>query len=47
MEKLEEFLDLPNQERDEMGRQGRLKMEREFDRNIIVKHYLDEINKAG
>ena len=37
------FLNLTHEEKEEMGRQGRKKMESEFDRNIILKAYQEEI----
>lgn len=37
------FLKLPHEIKEEMGRQGRKKMESEFDRNIILKAYQEEI----
>lgn len=39
------FLSMSVEERAEMGRKARIKMEREFDRKIVVDAYLDEINK--
>ena len=41
IEKTEKFMQLTPQEREEMGKCGREKMEREFDRNIVVQKYLD------
>ena len=41
--KLEDFLSLSNTQREEMGRMGRMKMEREFDRQIVVDAYLKAI----
>lgn len=35
------FLALPYQEKEKMGRAGRLKMEKEFNRQIIVKRYME------
>ncbi|WP_137655287.1 glycosyltransferase family 4 protein, partial [Bifidobacterium moukalabense] len=43
IDKMEMFLDLSESQKKEMGRRGREKMEREFDRNIIVNAYLGEI----
>ncbi len=46
---IKEFLTLSNQEREQMGKRGREKMEKEFDRNIVVEAYmnaLSEIEKA-
>ena len=40
---IEKFLSLTNSERKKMGLAGREKVEREFDRNIVVKAYLEEI----
>lgn len=41
IEKTEQFLQLTPTEREEMGKRGREKVEREFDRNIVVRKYLD------
>ena len=40
------FIELPYEKKKQMGLAGRKKMEREFDRNIVVNAYLDEINKV-
>ena len=40
---LERFLALTHQKKAEMGRAGRAKMEREFDRRIVVDRYMKEI----
>ena len=40
---LQKFLALPRQERAAMGRRAREKMEREFDREKVVKDYYEEI----
>lgn len=40
------FLELSYEERMEMGKKARLKMEREFDRKIVVSAYLEEIGKC-
>lgn len=45
IDKIERFLTLPLTEKRKMGQAGRQKMEREFDRNIIVDAYMEEINK--
>lgn len=42
---IEKFLSMSNAERSEMGLNGRKKMEREFDRNIVVDAYLEEISE--
>ena len=44
IEKIETFMSLQIQEMAQMGRNGREKIEKEFDRQIIVKEYLKEIN---
>lgn len=43
---IDKFLSMPVEARTEMGRKARSKMEREFDRQIVVDAYLDEINKT-
>lgn len=43
---LEEFINLSYEKKVEMGRCGRRKMEKEFDRQIIIKRYLEEISKV-
>lgn len=45
IEKIEKFLALTWEEKREMGFAGRAKVEREFDRQIVVGKYLDEVNK--
>lgn len=42
---IEKFIALPYSEKVLMGQEGRKKVEREFDREIVVKAYLNEINK--
>lgn len=42
---VDKFLSLNVEQRAEMGKKARLKMEREFDRQIVVEAYLDEIEK--
>ena len=37
---------MPYEERKEMGLAGRRKVEREFDREIVVQAYVDEIKRA-
>jgi len=44
IEKIEKFLSLDNAQRQAMGLAGRAKVEREFDRQIVVDAYLKEIN---
>ena len=43
--KIETFLSLPYEKKMEMGRAGRRKMEKEFDRNIVINAYLDELKE--
>lgn len=43
---IKKFLTLTVQERQEMGLQGRRKMEREFDRKIVINAYLREIQDS-
>lgn len=45
--KVEKFISLPYPERKAMGDAARTKAEREFDRQIVVEAYLNEINKIG
>ncbi len=40
---VERFLSLPYEDKQKMGRKARLKVEREFDRSVVVKAYLEEI----
>lgn len=43
IDKMERFLSMSTQERRDMGLKGRQKMEREYDRQIVVKAYMSEI----
>lgn len=43
---MEKFIELSKDERAAMGKAGREKIEREFDRNLVVKKYCDEVEKA-
>lgn len=45
VEAMEKFIALPNDKRAEMGLQGRQKIEREFNRDIIVQAYLEEVRR--
>lgn len=45
IEKIERFLALTWEERREMGLAGRRKVEKEFDRNIVVEKYIDEVSR--
>ena len=47
IEKIEKFLSLDIAQRKEMGLKGRAKVEREFDRNIVIQKYLDEMGKVS
>lgn len=44
-QKIEQFLNMPWEQRKAMGLRGREKVEKEFDRQIVVKAYIDEIRK--
>lgn len=44
IEKVEKFLALTSEEKRQMGLAGRAKVEREFDRQIVIDSYKDEIN---
>lgn len=43
IEKIEKFLSLSWEERQQMGLAGRAKVEREFDRNIVIEKYLEAL----
>src|SRR5690625_1366095 len=48
IKKIEMFLNLPYEEKKAMGIAGRVKVEKEFDRGIVVDAYMDEIqNEIG
>ncbi|MGQ4665893.1 glycosyltransferase family 4 protein [Metabacillus halosaccharovorans] len=42
---IEKFINMPYEQKQEMGIAGRKKMEKEYDRKIVINAYLDEINK--
>ena len=42
IEKLERFISMSRDEREAMGRRGREKMEKEFDREIVISKYIQE-----
>jgi glycosyltransferase involved in cell wall biosynthesis len=44
---IEKFLKLSHDEKISMGLAGRRRMEKYFDRNIVVNHYMDEIRKIN
>jgi galacturonosyltransferase len=46
IEKIEKFLSLRVDERKAMGLAGRAKVEREFDRQIVIRKYLDEVKSV-
>ena len=43
--KIEKYLALSNEERKQLGINGRKKVEKEFDRNIVINKYLEEIKR--
>lgn len=43
---IHQFIELPYGKKRAMGQIGRFKMEQEFDRRLVVKAYLEEINKT-
>lgn len=45
IEKIEDFISLSYEEKEKMGLSGRVKIEKEFNREIVIKVYLDEIKK--
>ena len=45
IDQIDKFLSMSIEDRTEMGRKARAKMEQEFDRQIVVDAYLDEIDK--
>lgn len=44
---IEKFLSMPHEEKRAMGLAGRRRMEKSFDRNIVVNRYMDEIREIG
>ena len=44
--KIEQFINLTYKEKVNMGINGRLKVEAEFDRNIVIDSYIEEINRV-
>jgi len=46
IEAVESFLSLSWEEKKAMGKAAREKVEREFDRQIVVEKYVDEVKKA-
>ena len=45
IKKVDAFINLPDDKKKRMGEAGRKKMEREFDRNIVIKAYMSEIDE--
>ena len=45
IEKVEQFLTLSEEQRAEMGKRGRERVEKEFDRNIVINAYLAELGE--
>lgn len=45
IDKIEKIINLEYDERLNMGLKGRLKVEKEFDRNLVINKYMDEIEK--
>lgn len=45
-DQIEKFLVLPLDEKNAMGKAGREKIERDFDRQIVIRKYCDEVEKA-
>lgn len=46
IEKIEKYLSLSNEERKQLGLNGRKKVEKEFDRKIVIDKYLNAIEKV-
>ena len=42
---IEKFINLSFEEKKEMGLNSRIKAEKEFDRDIVIKSYIDKINQ--
>lgn len=47
IDRVEKFLALTNEQRKIMGLNGRKKVEKEFDRQIVVEAYMKEVDKVG
>ncbi|WP_062237231.1 glycosyltransferase family 4 protein [Fictibacillus sp. FJAT-27399] len=45
VEKIEKFINLPYDAKVKMGKRSRIKVEKEFDRNIVVNAYISKINQ--
>lgn len=46
IKQIEKFISLPYEKKKQMGLAGRAKVEKEFDRNIVVQAYLNEIERT-
>jgi len=46
IEKIEKFISLSHEEKRQMGLNGRVKVEKEFDRTIVIDAYMKEINRV-
>lgn len=46
VKKIEDFIQLSTEKKIKMGKAGRVKIEQEFDRKIIIKKYCDEVAKV-
>lgn len=46
-DKMLKFIEMPNEDRRKMGEEGRKKIEKEFDRKIVVDCYMKEIRELG
>lgn len=45
IDKMKQFIELPYSKKENMGKLGREKIEKEFDRNIVIEAYIEEIKK--
>ncbi len=45
IQKIVKFIQLPYEEKKKMGRYGREKVEKQFDRNIVIEAYLNELDR--
>jgi galacturonosyltransferase len=47
VEKMERFINLPYEQKKQMGLNARKKVEREFDRQIVIDAYINEIDRIN
>ena len=47
VEKMERFINLPYEQKKQMGLNARKKVEREFDRQIVIDAYVNEIDRIN